>query len=468
MIEIKKRELEARLYFAFIASLKGYSVVFGKKGDIYEKRNLLKPGIVVFKSIGPNNTRMIDDLKKIGFEIVAWDEEAFVTPKKINFFIQKRINKENLYKLKYFFSWGDIEHDYLCNEFPEFKENIIKTGNPRIDILKEKFNNVLEPETKKISKKYGEFTLFLGNFGYINDINTKEGESTSDNLDKQGVYKKGSKGHDWVLGTEKIMRDVFLILPKFFNDFSKSFPNKKLIIRPHPSEKLDPYYQMIRGLKNIYVVMDGKNTLSWIKASNSMISTNCTTSVEAFLLNKLSINLFIPNKSYSYEQEFYLPPKVSINTASVDQTIETLKDFYKTPSLSKNIKENLDLNSINEHINKALYNYSSEVCSVKEMIHYLDKIRLKNNRNDKNINKFYFIYYLIRSLLSKLKHKILLIFSSQEDRNFAKYMSEKMKGFNYDEVSSKFRIISQAGGKDLDDFQINELIPKIFCIEKKD
>ena len=49
MIEIKKRELEARLYFAFIASLEGYSVVFGKKGEIYARRNLLKPGIVILK-----------------------------------------------------------------------------------------------------------------------------------------------------------------------------------------------------------------------------------------------------------------------------------------------------------------------------------------------------------------------------------------------------------------------------------
>ena len=466
MIEIKKRELEARLYFAFVASLNGYSVVFAKKGDIYYRRNLLKPGIVVFKSIGPNNTKMIDDFKKAGHEVVAWDEEAFVTPKEINFFIQRRINKENLHKLKYFFSWGEIENNYLCREFPEFKNNIKKTGNSRVDILKEKFNDVLEPEVKKIREEYGEFTLFLGNFGHINDVNSKKGETTSDNLDKQGIFKKGSKEHDWVLGTEKIMRDVFSILPKFFNEFSKNFPNKKLVIRPHPSERIEPYYEMINGFKNIYIVNDSKNTLSWIKASNSMISTNCTTSVEAFLLNRISINLF--TSSNQEKQEFYLPPKVSINTISVDQTIKVLKDLYETSFSLETIKNNLDLDSVKVHINKALYNYSSEVCSVKEMLYYFDKIILRDDIKDKNINKFYFFYYLARSFIGRLKRKIIFIFSSQKDRDFSRYMNEKMAGFNFHEISNKFKIISEAGGKSIKDFQINELIPKIFCIEKKE
>ena len=51
MFEIKKRELEARLLFAMIASSNGYSVVIGNKADIWARRYLLRPGIVVCKSL---------------------------------------------------------------------------------------------------------------------------------------------------------------------------------------------------------------------------------------------------------------------------------------------------------------------------------------------------------------------------------------------------------------------------------
>ena len=34
MFEVKKRELEARLYFALVAALKDYSIVVGNKADI--------------------------------------------------------------------------------------------------------------------------------------------------------------------------------------------------------------------------------------------------------------------------------------------------------------------------------------------------------------------------------------------------------------------------------------------------
>ena len=71
----------------------------------------------------------------------------------MNFFIKRRINKTNLKKLRYFFSWGEIEHNYLCKEFPDFKNNIKMTGNSRVDILKEKFNRVLDHETEIIKRK---------------------------------------------------------------------------------------------------------------------------------------------------------------------------------------------------------------------------------------------------------------------------------------------------------------------------
>ena len=123
------------MYFALVAALKDYSIVVGNKADIWARRNLLRPGIVIFKSLGPGNIDMVNDCIKAGHEVVAWDEESLVTPAQINYFIKRRISKECLKNIRYFFSWGEIEKDYLSEEFKEFKNKIVMTGNTRIDLF---------------------------------------------------------------------------------------------------------------------------------------------------------------------------------------------------------------------------------------------------------------------------------------------------------------------------------------------
>ena len=53
LVEILKREIDARIYFASVASELNYSVVIGHKGVLWERLKYLRPGVVIFKSIGP-------------------------------------------------------------------------------------------------------------------------------------------------------------------------------------------------------------------------------------------------------------------------------------------------------------------------------------------------------------------------------------------------------------------------------
>ena len=107
MMEIKKRELDARIYFAMKSAMKGYSCCLGKKTSIFRYRNLIKKGFVFLKSIGPRNTVLIDGMQKSGHFVNAWDEEG------MTFFEEeyrdRRLHKENLEKLSMFFTWGDID-----------------------------------------------------------------------------------------------------------------------------------------------------------------------------------------------------------------------------------------------------------------------------------------------------------------------------------------------------------------------
>ena len=70
----------------------------------------------------------------------------------------------------------------------------------------------------------------------------------------------------------------------FLSQFSKNFPEKKLIIRPHPNEEINTYINISKQFDSIEAVSDHQNTNSWIAASDLLIHYNCTTGFEGFLV----------------------------------------------------------------------------------------------------------------------------------------------------------------------------------------
>ena len=109
-------------------------------------------------------------------------------------------------------------------------------------------------------------------------------------------------------------------IKNFLSSFSNNNPNKKIIIRPHPGEYSETWINFSKDKKNIEVVIDDKSTCSWIVAAKKCISSNCTTSVEGYLLNKISANY----KVYEDEKvEFKLPKLMSCNIKNDDELINS-------------------------------------------------------------------------------------------------------------------------------------------------
>ncbi len=461
MFEVKKRELEARLLFALIASSKGYSVVIANKADIWARRYLLRPGIVICKSLGPGNINMVNDIIEAGHEVVAWDEESLVTPYKINYFIKRRISRECLKKAKYFFSWGEIEHEYLTKEFSEYKEKLFKTGNSRIDLFRNNNIKIFDDEANELKNKYGEFCLLLGNFGRANNSYIKSFEDFVNGLIKEGTLKKDTKDFLHVKNSGITQVKVFNEFPNIIEKFSKNFPNKKMIIRPHPVENVEPYKKMCKNLKNVIVVFDDRNVISWINAADFSISSNCTTSTESYLSKKLSIN-FWPFDDQD-EAQMYLPTQVSLQAKSTDELMQLIKKLYDENDFK--ISKYLNTENINKELKRAFYNFEPNVCSTSEILKQLEKIEIKNLRKDIEVNFFLFYYYSLRSIIKKIIFPFLYLFRSKESKKWAHYVRSKNKGINYKEVKKKFLFLNNANKMQPNDFEVKEIIPRIFKIE---
>lgn len=465
MIEIFRREADARIYFAVKAALKNYSVIIANKSDIWAKRNELKKGIVLFKSLGKTNLKLIKDLKKSGHEIAAWDEEAFVIPKKFNFLVNLRILEENLKLIDYFFTWGKRENNYLKSKFKNHEKLFYDTGNARIDVLKKKNLQLLAEDKNKILNEHGKFILFLSNFGFHNNTLHDKKKNFLYSLKSKGLLKANTPDYNFFKNEVIYEKRNLNQLPKFIKSFSKNFPNKKLIIKPHPTEKIQVYLDMIKGLENVIVVTDNeRSNLAWILASEILISVNCTSSVESYLMKKININFIQFNNNH---HDFYLPKKLSINIFNSKNMIIFLKKFYS----DRNFKKKLSMKYFNKKkINKVLElcysNYSKKSCSVENMLKIFNKSKLSSEGEDKKSDFLNFSLYFLRRTIRRIYLYIKINVTSKNYSDKLKYFRDKMTNYNKKIVTEKVEKVCEINNYDKKGIIVKEMYPSMFLIDK--
>ena len=251
----------------------------------------------------------------------------------------------------------------------------------------------------KLKKKYGDFCLLFGNFGKVNNASLKDENEYIENVIKEGTLKRNSDEYNYVKNNLLVQKKIFSKIPSLIESFSKNFPDKKLIVRPHPVESKEIYLKITKDLKNVKVVFDDTNAISWIKAADFSISSNCTTAVESYLCNKLSINFWPFNddmETYSY----HLPLKVALQGNSPDQVISQIKNIYEKNNFD--ISNYLNLNLVNDHLKKSFFNFRNNKCSVSEVLNYVNKIDIMTERDDKNTGFLYFYYYHLRTIFKKI------------------------------------------------------------------
>ena len=454
MMEIKKRELDARIYFAMKAASLGYSVCFGKKASIYYYRNFLAKGLVFFKSFGPRNTDLIDKIKSSGHKILGWDEEGMTyMPEEYN---DKRLYRENFVKMELFFSWGDVDTDIIKKYHPDQAKKVFKVGNSRVDVLKNPFNKFYWSEAKKIKEKYGDFILFPTVFTKLlsSSLYTKD---IGEVLEK--VYDKDSPSLLVVKRMRNQQNEILKVMNEFFERFSKECPKLKLIVRPHPAENLEYWFKNLKEYKNIEVIFDDQNTASWIAASKLLVSTNCTTAIEAFFLGNKSIN-FLPFKDERVEYEL---PKIC-GLVVRDQNI--LMDMVKKVELNQEINDLNNLNVDHKIISKWLSNAFSH-CSVEKTLDIIDKNEeissfFKQNFKDKFCNKFFFKIFEIIKKIRFFYHQMLSK-TKPYDVKMDLLIDQKFPGLRKDEIEYRVNFFSQFFKNRK--FKVKELYPGVFSID---
>ncbi len=406
-IEFKYREFLSKILLASYAVKLGFRVYIGSSDSIFRLVNTKRQtgGIFFFK--GGMELKSIVKLKKKCDHFVILDEELGTEEKHFAKVARRRIWPGTEKLIDRYFVIGKYGYDASRDMFPEMINNIRCTGWPRVDLWRKENDFLFRKKTELIKKKYGRFILFSSDFGYnsIKIIN-----------DRLEVVKKS----EWQsLRNEYSVRkttsyEIFKEFNKFLEMLYKYDGIEEaplIIVRPHPAEDINAWYEFSKKVSNIKVIYEGEIS-PWINASSGVLHRGCSAAIQAHMRG-LPIGHFVSENAKADET----PYKISKHLFTVHDVIE----FCKTSVQNKNI------NSIKYHdqFNKMIYVKENELAS--ELI-IKDLSNLDTNLEDNCDKSFINVLIDLKINFKAYIKKILKLLSLIDENLGVVSLSRKIPG----------------------------------------
>jgi surface carbohydrate biosynthesis protein len=325
MIEVAQRELDSRLLLARKGLEAGYRIVIGQQWLMSEYLPQFRPGVVVYKGINRIQGGWMLRAKKFDHRIVAINEEvmALAMPS----FIAKTTTTEILGLVDSLCTQGLNEQDTYRRFFPEASTRMVMTGNPRADLLTAGHRHCHFEDRDRIRAAHGRFILVNTNFGYIN---------TEFGMPEDFLRHCAGVG----MFNPSVERDIELFKARFqferenmmaFNDLlpvlRERYPNRKVILRPHPAEDHGRWRSLVSGIDGVEVHGDGP-AIPWILASDLLIHNACTTGVEALLLEHPAIAYCSFSNMF---EDVFLANRVSTRLTSLEELLSGIDRVFQDP-----------------------------------------------------------------------------------------------------------------------------------------
>ena len=304
-VETQVRELDAKLLLACVAAERGHETFIGFQNDIRARITALPAGVFIAKGFASRKAKFLRILKQLGFAVIAWDEEGLVHyPPQM--YYQRRMSRESLALVQALLAWGP-DYAALVRGAPFYDGTpVFETGNPRIDLLRAEVREFYRADVDLLHQRFGRYILLNSNFGHQNSaVRRKRDEApataaTDQDLEwqEQLRFRTELYGHfrDMVAGV------------------AREFPDRMVILRPHPSEKIESWRDIESNHANLKVLFEG-NVVPWLLGADVLIHNGCTTAIESVLLDRPAI-AYQPVTSAKYDR--HLPNSLSYPVASLD------------------------------------------------------------------------------------------------------------------------------------------------------
>ena len=312
-VENQVRELDAKLLLAYIAARRGLHSIIGFKRDVEFRLASFSPSIFLSKSLRIGNRKVFPISRKLGHEIVAWDEEALVHLPAETYF-SRRLSPAGMKYVSHLFAWGE-DNAKLWRQYPNLPAGtpIHVTGNPRGDLLRPEMRVFYEGDAEEIRSTYGHFILINTNFNHVNAFYPAQNlfQPMTDPRE-EALFGQAARGmtRGYAEGLRDHKQAVFEDFQELIPALEKSFPEHTIVVRPHPTENHEIYHQIAARCQRVHVTSKG-NVVPWLLATKALLHNGCTTAVEAYAMRVPAISYRATVNDY-YDDDFYqLPNRLS-------------------------------------------------------------------------------------------------------------------------------------------------------------
>jgi len=330
-VENQVRELDPKLLLSCIAVQRGFAVIIGSHREVDFRIGSFPRSLYLNKSMTERNLRMFWVMKKVGHEILTWDEEALVHLPPETYY-SRRLSPVAIRYNSHLFAWGE-DNAELWRRYPHLPADmpIHVTGNPRSDMLRPELRPFYEPEAEKIRKTYGNFILVNTNFNHINAFFPAQNLfRPGKNADKTPRFGKAAVGmsREFAEGLRDHKQTIFSAFKQLIPFLDRAFPDQTIVVRPHPTENQQIYQEIAGKCQRVKVTNEG-NVVPWLMATNALIHNGCTTGVEAYAMGVPAIS-YRAKVNENYDLGFYrLPNLISHQCFDLDQLQETLQKVLR-------------------------------------------------------------------------------------------------------------------------------------------
>jgi surface carbohydrate biosynthesis protein len=325
-VENQVRELDPKLLLACKAAERGFSSIVGSRREIEFNITSFPKSIYISKSIKSGNGRFFRILRKLGHDVVAWDEEALVhLPRQI--YYSRRLCPKAMKFVSHLFAWGEDNAEMwrMYDSLPA-STPIHVTGNPRVDLLRPEIRPFYQSEAEKLGAQYGEFILINTNFNHVNAFSPFQNLFLPCTSDEEGPgFGEAAKGmtRKYAEGLRAHKQALFENFQQMIPVLNQALENTTIVVRPHPTENPEVYRQIADQCRRVQVSNKG-NIVPWLMATRTVIHNGCTTGLEAFVMGVPAIS-YRPTIDDDYDMDFYrLPNSLSHQCFNLEELQELL------------------------------------------------------------------------------------------------------------------------------------------------
>lgn len=285
-IEIKHRELDAKLWLACCAVERGYGVILGDIDAIYARHAALPRGVFLDKSIAPRKTKILRRLHAAGYRLCVNDEEALLAYNHPDRYLASRLNGDTLAMTDRYFAWGERQAELVREAHPGFAARVHAVGTPRTDLWTSDLKSLYRPEVRRIHEQLGRYILLPSNFCDV--LHVKGPDFRLEQARRSGLVRDAADTQlhaDRRAHRERVLA-AFVDALEAMRD---RFPEHALVVRPHPSDDRSKWLRLVDHIERCHVRHEGGAT-PWLLGADAIFHNGCTTAIEALLLGKRPIS----------------------------------------------------------------------------------------------------------------------------------------------------------------------------------